>query len=121
MTSPHSLKLVPGNWLRVARLSLLLCATFLTLPAMADRLLDFSLFKPPEVSQRQISEPVVSWLVHPQASGFCQQASPKDGFVSRPEGCVYWQTQASRCTIVTTGQTTHSQLGHLFVHCLQAR
>ena len=89
--------------------------------AAADRLLDFSMFNPPEVSQRRIAEPVVSWLVHPQASGFCQQASPKDGFVSRPEGCVYWQTQASRCTIVTTGQTTHSQLGHLFVHCLQAR
>jgi hypothetical protein len=89
--------------------------------AQADRLLDFSVFNPPEVSQRRIAEPVVSWLVHPHASGFCQQASPKDGFVSRPEGCVYWQTQASRCTIVTTGQTTHSQLGHLFVHCLQAR
>jgi hypothetical protein len=94
---------------------------FVWSPAMADRLLDFSLFKPPEVSQRVIVEPVVSWLVHPQASGFCQHAGPKDGFVSRPEGCVYWQTQASRCTIVTTGQTTHSQLGHLFVHCLQAR
>ena len=90
-------------------------------PAMADRLLDFSLFNPPEVAQRRIAEPVVSWLVHPQASGFCQHAGPKDGFVSRPEGCVYWQIQASRCTIVTTGQTTHSQLGHLFMHCLQAR
>lgn len=101
--------------------AILLSVAFGSSPAMADRLLDFSLFNPPEASQRRIAEPVVSWLVHPQASGFCQQASPKDGFVSRPEGCVYWQTQASRCTIVTTGQTTHSQLGHLFVHCLQAR
>ena len=101
--------------------SVLLSCAMTAQPAMADRLLDFSLFSPPEISQRRIAEPVVSWLVHPQASGFCQQASPKDGFVSRPEGCVYWQTQASRCTIVTTEQTTHSQLGHLFVHCLQAR
>jgi hypothetical protein len=106
---------------RLACLTLLSCAMLPTPPAMADRLLDFSLFKPPEVSQRRIAQPVVSWLVHPQASGFCQQASPKDGFVSRFEGCVYWQTQASRCTIVTMEQTTHSQLGHLFVHCLQAR
>jgi hypothetical protein len=89
--------------------------------ASADTLLDFSLFNPPEVSQRSIAEPVVSWLVKPNASSFCQQAQPKDGFVSRPEGCVFWQIRSSRCTIVTTGQTTHSQLGHLFVHCLQAR
>ncbi len=100
---------------------LLLSAALASSPAMADRLLDFSLFNPPEVSQRRIAEPVVSWLVNPQPSGFCQQAGPKDGFVNRPEGCVYWQLQASRCTIVTTEQTTHSQLGHLFVHCLQAR
>jgi hypothetical protein len=88
---------------------------------MADRLLDFTLFNPPDVSLRKIPEPLVSWLVKPNASSFCQQAGPKDGFVSRPEGCVYWQLQASQCTIVTTGQTTHSQLGHLLVHCLQAR
>jgi hypothetical protein len=89
--------------------------------AAADPLFDFTLFSPPEVSQRRLQEPEVSWLVKPNASSFCQQAQPKDGFVSRPEGCVYWQLQASRCTIVTTGQTTHSLLGHLFVHCLQAR
>jgi len=89
--------------------------------AVADPLLDFSMFSPPEASQRRLAEPVVSWLVRPNASSFCQYAQPKDGFVSRPEGCAFWQIQSSRCTIVTTGQTTHSQLGHLFVHCLQAR
>jgi hypothetical protein len=52
---------------------------------------------------------------------YCQQAQPKDGFVSRPEGCVFWQTESQSCTIVTTDLTTHSQLGHLFVHCLQAK
>jgi hypothetical protein len=111
----------PGWFCRRMWINLLCPFLLAAQPAMADRLLDFTLFSPPEVSQRRIAEPVVSWLVHPQASGFCQQASPKDGFVSRAEGCVYWQTQASRCTIVTTEQTTHSQLGHLFVHCLQAR
>lgn len=98
-----------------------LCGALLGVTAAADPLLDFTLFSPPEVSQRRLPEPEVSWLVRPNASNFCQQAQPKDGFVSRPEGCAYWQIQASRCTIVTTGQTTHSQLGHLFVHCLQAR
>lgn len=88
---------------------------------MADSLLDFSLFNPPEVSQRRLPEPVVSWLVQPDASSYCRQAGPKDGFVSRPEGCVYWLAEASRCTIVTTGHTSHSQLGHLLMHCLQAR
>lgn len=90
-------------------------------PAMADPLLDFSLFKPPEASQRQLVEPVVSWLVKSNASAYCQQVQAKDGFVSRPEGCAYWQLKTAQCTIVTTSQTTHSQLGHLFVHCLQAR
>jgi len=90
-------------------------------PAMADKLLDFSVFSPPVLSQRRIAAPQVSWLVRPQASGYCQQAQPKDGFVSRPEGCVFWQTESQSCTIVTTDLTTHSQLGHLFVHCLQAK
>jgi hypothetical protein len=97
------------------------CGTLFGGGATADPLLDFTLFSPPELSQRRLPEPEVSWLVKPNATSFCQHAQPKDGFVSRPEGCVYWQLQASRCTIVTTGQTTHSQLGHLFVHCLQAR
>ena len=98
-----------------------LCGALFGVTAAADPLLDFSLFSPPEVSQRRVPEPEVSWLVRPNASNFCQQAQPKDGFVSRPEGCVYWQAQASRCTIVTTAHTTHSQLGHLFMHCLQGR
>lgn len=102
-------------------LAIFVAGPLLGCPALADKLLDFSIFQPPHVSQRRLPEPVVSWLVKPNASGYCQHAGPKDGFVSRPEGCVYWHLQASHCTIVTTGQTTHSQLGHLFVHCLQAR
>lgn len=101
--------------------ALALCAALGASPAMADKLLDFSVFSPPELSQRRIAAPQVSWVVHPQASAYCQRAQPKDGFVSRPEGCVFWQLQSQSCTIVTTGMTTHSQLGHLFVHCLQAQ
>jgi hypothetical protein len=90
-------------------------------PAAADPLLDFSVFSPPDYAQRRLPEPTVSWLVHPQASERCQSAEPKDGFVRREEGCVYWQLSTSQCTIVTTGQTTHSLLGHLFIHCLQGK
>lgn len=89
--------------------------------AHADPLLDFTRFNPPTVEQRKISEPIVSWLIKPDAQTYCEQAQPKDGFHSRPEGCVYWSRKSSSCTIVTTNRTTHSQLGHLFVRCMQGQ
>ena len=89
--------------------------------AQADPLLDFNMFSAPDASKRTISLPTVSWLVHPQAETYCQQAHPKDGFVARPEGCVYWQIAASRCTLVTRPSTTHSQLGHLLLHCMEGK
>lgn len=89
--------------------------------ASADALLDFRTFKPPEVAQRVIREPVVAWLVKPKAEAYCSSVEPKDGFVARPEGCVYWQVASSQCTIVTDSPTTHSQLGHLLLHCLMAK
>jgi len=89
--------------------------------AHADALLDFTMFAPPTAAQRKIAEPVVTWLVQADPKAYCEKASPKDGMFVRPEGCVYWQVRASTCTIVTTNSTTHSQLGHLFVHCLQAQ
>jgi hypothetical protein len=111
--------------LKLEKICVCCCAFFAAVMNMqyahADKLLDFSLLSPPELSQRRIAAPQVSWVVNPQASGYCQLAQPKDGFVSRPEGCVFWQIQSQSCTIVTTGMTTHSQLGHLFVHCLQAQ
>ncbi len=101
------------KWLMVAAL----CAG----PAMADPLMDFTLVSPPEASQRKMAEPLVSWLIRPSPEAFCAQASPKDGSARRPEGCAYWHLASARCTIVTTSQTSHSQLGHLFLHCLQGR
>jgi hypothetical protein len=87
----------------------------------ADALLDFTLFNPPPSEQRKIAEPVMTWLVQADPKAYCEKASPKDGMFIRPEGCVYWQVRSSSCTIVTTNSTTHSQLGHLFLHCLQAQ
>lgn len=89
--------------------------------ARADALLDFTLFNPPPVAQRKIVDPVMTWLIQPDPKAYCENALPKDGLFVRPEGCVYWSVGLSSCTIVTTNSTTHSQLGHLFVHCLQAQ
>ena len=94
---------------------------FGTACVQADVLLDFTIFNPPPLDQRKIPEPVVRWLIRSDAETFCEKAEPKDGFRARPEGCVYWQRQSSTCTIVTTNTTTHSQLGHLFVHCMKGQ
>jgi hypothetical protein len=90
-----------------------------TAHAHADPLLDFKLFNPPVAAQRKIVEPVVTWLVRPDAETYCAKATPKDGYHARPEGCMFYNKQASSCTIVTTNSTTHSQLGHLFLQCIQ--
>ncbi len=93
----------------------------LPLLAGADPLLDFGLFDVPPGAQRVQSAPVVTWQVQPEAEHFCATVQPKDGFASRREGCVYWQLNPAKCTIVTTASTTHSQLGHLFLHCLKGK
>lgn len=85
----------------------------------ADPLLDFGLFDVPAPAQLANKAPVVRWLVRADAQTYCSHVSSKDGHASRWEGCVYWERAAGKCTIVTTASTTHSQLGHLFLHCLQ--
>ncbi len=92
-----------------------------TLPVCADPLLDFSLFDVPPVEQRVQQMPLMRWLVRDDAEQFCEAIALKDGHVNRPGGCVYWQLSAGTCVMVTTPSTTHSQLGHLFVHCLQGK
>lgn len=86
----------------------------------ADVLLDFSVVVPPAVDKHKIVQPVVQWLVRPDAPGYCQQIKEHDGFAVWQEGCVYWTSTPSTCSIVTTGKTTHSQVGRLFLLCLTA-
>lgn len=86
----------------------------------ADALLDFSVVVPPAVDKHKIVQPVVQWLVRPDAPGYCQQIKEHDGFAVWQEGCVYWTSAPSTCSIVTTGRTTHSQVGRLFLLCLTA-
>lgn len=90
-------------------------------PVQADPLLDFNLFDVPPQSQLVMKAPVVRWQVRPDAETACTQANPKDGHVNRREGCVHWHLASNVCTLVTTSSTTHSQLGHLFLHCLQGK
>lgn len=93
----------------------------LGLPALADPLLDFGYFDVPTQSQLVMKTPVVRWQVRADAQTVCADAQPKDGYASRQEGCAYWQLSANLCTIVTTASTTHSQMGHLFLRCLQGK
>lgn len=85
--------------------------------AQADPLLDFGVFTAP--TQRAIAEPVVSWLVHPRPQEYCRTTSPRDGSMAWRDACVVWHKATSRCTIVTPSSTSHSQLGHLFLHCIK--
>lgn len=97
----------------------ILCAAGLMtcMHALADPLLDFGFFTAP--AQRAIAEPVVSWVVHPRPQDFCRTTSPRDGSASWREACVVWHKSSSRCTIVTPNESSHSQLGHLFLHCIR--
>lgn len=104
----------------LACLGLALCGWSLRM-AHADPLLDFRMFNVPDPSQLVMKSPVMRWLVRADAQQHCEGAQPKDGHVSRPEGCVYWHRATGTCTLVTTAWTTHSQLGHLFLHCLKGQ
>ena len=100
-------------------LSVALLVAWSGMTAVADPLIDLSMFNPPVAENRKIAEPTVEWIVHPQASAYCARVPVKDGFVSRPEACVYWKLVEKKCVVVTTASTSHSELGHLFLACLK--
>lgn len=86
-----------------------------------DALLDFRFFNAPQDARWVLNPMQIRWLVRPDAQTYCQSAEPKDGHASRQEGCAYWQLAMGQCTLVTTDFTTHSQLGHLYLHCLRGQ
>lgn len=92
-----------------------------TAQAQTDPLLDFRFFNAPQERKHAQNPWAVTWLVRPDAESFCQGLSRKDGYASRREGCVYWVQAHGQCTVVTTDSTTHSQLGHLYLSCLNAQ
>lgn len=85
-----------------------------------DALLDFSPVMPPQADKIKLVQPVVSWLVRPDAAQYCEHIKEQDGFAVWQEGCVYWSKAKPSCTIVTTAKTTHSQMGRLFLYCMDA-
>ena len=100
--------------------ALLLSSGSYLMAQSTDSLLDFSLVKPPQGEKIKLVQPEVSWLVRADASQYCEKVPDQDGFSVWREGCVYWSKSKPSCTIVTTAQTTHSQMGRLFLYCMHA-
>ncbi len=112
-----------GRWgysrLEKAPFGLLLSLALVTFGCHADPLIDLTIFNPPGIEQRKIQEPVMEWIIQQQPSQYCARVNVKDGFVSRPESCVYWKLAEKRCVVITSSLTSHSELGHLFAACLR--
>jgi hypothetical protein len=105
-------------WLTIA--ALLYCVAVPASAQTPDALLDFSPVAPPQGDKIKLPQPWVSWLVRPDAAQYCEQVKEQDGFAVWQEGCVYWSKAKPSCTIVTTAKTTHSQMGRLFLYCMDA-
>jgi hypothetical protein len=89
----------------------------------ADGLLDFSVLRPPVVQDRVIKEPIMTWLVQPDAPSVlthCNKLTGFDGGSMLREGCVAWSVAGARCTMVTSKNTSHSLMGRLLTLCLLA-
>jgi hypothetical protein len=98
---------------RVLAFLLLTLATSWAGAQSRDSLLDFSIVAPPSVDKHKIVQPVVNWLTRPDAHQYCEQIKEHEGFA-------VWTKAPASCTVVTTGRTTHSQVGRLFLLCLSA-
>jgi hypothetical protein len=114
------LNIKPLRGLVVLGLVLVLVFVSAAAQAPARAVLDFSVFQAPSEAQRRFGAVPVSWVVRADASSFCALVPDKSGFVSRPASCVWWRLQPARCTVVTTEETSHSELGFLFLHCMQS-
>jgi hypothetical protein len=89
----------------------------------ADGLLDFSVLRPPAVQDRVIKEPIMTWLVQPDAPSVlthCNTLTGFDGGSMWREGCGAWSVAGARCTMVTSINTSHSMMGRLLTLCLLA-
>jgi hypothetical protein len=88
-----------------------------------DGLLDFSVVRPPVIQDRVIKEPIMTWLVQPDAPSVlshCKKLTGFDGGSMWREGCVAWSVEGARCTMVTSKNTSHSLMGRLLTLCLLA-
>lgn len=116
-----------SQWYKPQRMAALvgLCLSVAVAPAWGQRVkpdFDFSAIQPKPVQERQIAQPKIQWLVHQTPSTVCQQKDPSASHTyGQHNMCVVWNVEAQSCTMVTTPRTTHSQLGWLFLHCVEGR
>lgn len=89
--------------------------------AKADPLLDFATFDMPRAEQLQMRQPRTSWRVNANPQAVCARIQPQDGISTWQGNCATWHLASKQCTLVTTADTTHSVLGHLFLACLTGR
>lgn len=93
----------------------------LLISAHADPLFDFGTFTMPTPQQLRMPQPRVNWHISKYPAQTCQQIQPQDGRIDWQGACATWHLASNQCTLVTTADTTHSVLGHLFLGCLTAR
>lgn len=102
----------------------LLWTSCLCMPALAQNNaainLDFGLFNVPTGKERRFKLPKVSWIVRNEPATYCGKIKDKTGFSSGPRSCVWWGGQPERCELVTLAETSHSELGHLFLKCIHS-
>ena len=87
-------------------------------PTLADPLFDFSTFDMPAPQQLQMRQPRVLWRIAANPQTVCARTQPQDGTSNWQGNCATWHLASNQCTLVTTADTTHSVLGHLFLACL---
>lgn len=114
-----------SQWLKPHRIAILaaLCVSAAA-PAwgQAKPDFDFSAIQPKPMQERRIAQPKMEWLVHQTPAAVCQQKDPSaTSTYGQHNMCVVWNVEAQSCTMVTTPRTTHSQLGWLFLHCVEGR
>ena len=126
MSRPHiviqPLRCLVQSWREAKRRShlflLLTVGALSCAPAQADPLFDFATFDMPRAEQLRMRQPRVSWRISAQPQKVCADIQPQDGHSSWQGNCATWHFASKQCTVVTTGNTTHSVLGHLFLACL---
>jgi hypothetical protein len=77
-------------------------------------------FTPAQLSERNIPEPKVKYLVRPDAHEYCARITgiPVTP-TSRPMACAFWNTRRRECSIVTPEETGYNYLGHELRHCFE--
>jgi hypothetical protein len=70
----------------------------------------------------RIDRPEVTWEVSADPQHHCQPPDTATrGRGTYSSGCMVWDQVKNTCAIFTTKKTTHAQLGHLLIACMEKR